>query len=607
MVRPFYNPSITLPTIGGISMLRVENVIEDVHTSILEPVTDQIVNKIVRELDIGRYVGNRIYINSDTRGGFSSADANNNPILKENRLTVNMTYNLNPWAPKYPTTTFFNLVSGTDALRYVHETKPTFMDLRTQVTLVEKEIPCDITMEFRLSFTDRVLAAAAFSKLTRLWCNGEMMFMDDLRFEYPVPERVYTYLFGTYKMLVVPKDYTVKARRVGTTPVNTSVSTVLPVEDGITINVGDSILAIDSSTPGDADKAIYTLTSVSSTSWRYQKVDIAGGFNKTIVMVEQGKTYAGNLYRISGGWNSTTSLGSPITFYAYNSNTPLTTEKVYDISPSNFLEYLEKFSDQRVTTRVNRNSPDGSKQIVVNKNASRMLVSISYDAASPEISANNKSADLYTLVFTVVAQFSRPDMMILTYPIVICNQLVPEYLLSVDLNDFEKSPEESHPYFSFDNYAKAEGLNEQVQDVVNIPFYDEWVPQQSSPVRVNGYKEFLTCLFTLDDITNPTAVTTLDIENDLPISLAPQVIAILKDQGSASLFFGKALHVSVFVNESMIEPTSLTLTGGTVLRVPNRYPNAVYRLVISENKELTDAVYTAARILEFDIIAERQR
>jgi hypothetical protein len=266
--------------------------------------------------------------------------------------------------------------------------------------------------------------------------------------------------------------------------------------------------------------------------------------------------------------------------------------------PATFMTYLEHWSGSRIVRTYNRHDTN-DVALSIRRNHADLSTSIDFTQGSPEPIGNPKSPDMYGVNVTVTVQLSAPNMLVLTYPIVVKNTLVPRELIPIDDHDLHAPMIVTHPYFNLDRYYQLTCDPRLLPNApYNIPWYDTWKPPTTLPL---GHKPFFIAVILLDDHENTDGVTVIDVETGLGVDLVPAVIASLKLYGSECLSFRHNVNISVFKNNILIEPTTLTLVGGTVLTIPNRDLNAVYRLVISAS-EIVYAPLHSMRVLNVDII-----
>lgn len=499
-------------------MLRLTVPVRDIISHVFVPLTHQIIEKFMEELGLKDVFDNKVYINSDSTGSSSSENDDHNPKLKEDRVVVDMDYNLNPMTVEWPTTSFVNILGGPNSLVHEHDIIPMYLDVRTQTTVVERECPVNLKLTVNLNFTDRVLATEAVNRIVTCYTNGEKILVADLAYNYPIPQEVYTIIYGIYKM--VPND-------------------------------------------------IVDLTAE----------NIEGYYGYTLV-------------------------GPGVVLDADNAATYVDTQQ--EIEKEDFLTYLTKFSGGRISHNVNRHSRGPKKELVVKKSVAETITRIEYDSGKPEASGTNDSADIYQVSFGLTTQFSRCNMLQMSYPIIVQNQTIPSELVAVNPNGANRQPDKDHPYFSTNMYKDLMESRQVVSpEVVNIPWYDDWSPKSITPHRKFQYREFLIVAFTLDNVGVENGTTTIDITNDLPYELIPEVLAKYAEQGPTSLWYDEAFNIAVFVNDIPVDSSELVFDG-SVLTISRQDINPVYRLVLSEYIGEPYDTLSSLRVIAYDLIAKRQ-
>lgn len=181
-------------------LLRQTCPVRDLYTNVTEPVAQQIIYKFLRDLDMLHIFNNEIVFKSSNSAASSGTDSEGNAKLHENKATVTLTHNLNPNSVKWETNTFRNLIAAGDQFNHIGNNKPLFYDVQSQAVVTEREVPYNIILETELHFKDRVSATEAMNKIFTQYANGEMITVQHLRYDYPLPLEVISQLFGVYKL-----------------------------------------------------------------------------------------------------------------------------------------------------------------------------------------------------------------------------------------------------------------------------------------------------------------------------------------------------------------------------------------------------------------------
>lgn len=275
-----------------------------------------------------------------------------------------------------------------------------------------------------------------------------------------------------------------------------------------------------------------------------------------------------------------------------------------DGNPYTFLEYLREYSNNKISVNVNRNTSRKGFELIVQTSCYNCLAQIEYEQDKPDIQKSNQSTDLYILNFTITIQFSRVDLLYLSYPVVINNQLVPYEYVPYDIRETYTTSDPISPFMAFKNRTD-DTRQVEVSNVLQYPRYDRWVVPKNSGFKKIRYEEFFVAVLTLD-LDLPS--TDIDLTGDLGggVGLRPEVITQLQKQGTASLYPYDMYNIAVYSNEFLIEPSSMTLTDGTLLSIPNRNKNRTYRLVLSVTHDVFSDVLGSSRVIKYDIISNLQ-
>lgn len=281
--------------------------------------------------------------------------------------------------------------------------------------------------------------------------------------------------------------------------------------------------------------------------------------------------------------------------------------KLYKMQPDNddtlFMQYLTDWSGGRIERMINRHDPS-DVGLSVRRNRTGIMSKIEFDQGAPESVGSEKSPDMYAVNFTIKTQMAMSHTLGVEYPIAINNKLVDAKLLPINADDMHGELFKTHPYFSMDAYYGLMRKTEAVpEEAVHIPWYDNWMPQHKHyPL---GYKPFLSIVVLLDDIENPNGVTSFNIETDLGVELIPEVLAAIKQQGVVATLYPKAnIHIAVFRDELLVDPSMLIMDEDLNFTITNRETAYTYRLVLSA-QEIIHAPNRTIRSMNIDIHTQK--
>lgn len=262
-------------------------------------------------------------------------------------------------------------------------------------------------------------------------------------------------------------------------------------------------------------------------------------------------------------------------------------------TPKTFREYIDICSNDKFTYNVSR-AENRNIELVVPKTMIDTLCTLEYNEDKPEEIKVNRSANAYQIKFTVTLQFERADMLMMQYPCVVDNQLLPSNMIPLPKTTHIESLGGPHPTKVFNDMAEQYSMVRVSE--VRMPYYDDWL-MPGSIAQKRSYKEFLTAIFLVDE-EDPEKVTTLPLGEDLGDGdeLHPIVKKILKLQGNESFQTDCIFHIDVFWGDRIIEPNLLSLDENLVLKVPCKDINQTHRIVLSE---ITDLRYLNPKWLPY--------
>lgn len=268
-------------------------------------------------------------------------------------------------------------------------------------------------------------------------------------------------------------------------------------------------------------------------------------------------------------------------------------------NPYTFLEYLRDKSNNRISINTNRNTDRNDVELIVQFNNASCIMEIEYNADKPEALKRNQSTHTYNVTFNVIVQYSRVDLVYLTYPIVINNTVIPSSAIPVDTKSLYPTQEDIHPVIDMNNYYNYLKQQDLYRSALQFPRHDKWKIPTNSPIRRMGYTPFYIIIILLDLNLD---FTTIDLTGDLGegLYLLQELLDKLRAYGRSALWPFNEYWISLFANNTLIEQNILTLTDGTLLTIPNRDPYKVYRLVISYRGE-SDGSINFNRFFRYDI------
>ena len=259
----------------------------------------------------------------------------------------------------------------------------------------------------------------------------------------------------------------------------------------------------------------------------------------------------------------------------------LVLKKIYwmsDMEKSNeaYAEWLNKKSIGFLSWNTNRNNIN-VRELVGLKNNTQALFLIECSQDQPEV-GNNR----FTVNFHLTVQYSRTNRLIMDYPIIINNQLLPfDYVpCTKEERQMNRGP------FMWQNSAVNLYWHQQYKRDNPIPamypWWDKWELPYHSIIAKKGFRPIFIAAITLDDVDDPEGATILDLKEGLPgYTLRDDLLQMLsKLKGRALHFAGTYINVAVFAHDYQVNP-NLVEFDGRYLKLLSRQKGSIYRLVIS--------------------------
>lgn len=259
----------------------------------------------------------------------------------------------------------------------------------------------------------------------------------------------------------------------------------------------------------------------------------------------------------------------------------LVLKKIYwmsDMEKSNeaYADWLNKKSIGFLSWNTNRNNIN-VRELVGLKNNTQALFLIECSQDQPEV-GNNR----FTVNFNLTVQYSRTNRLIMDYPIIVNNKLLPfDYVpCTKEERQMNRGP------FMWQNSAVNLYWHQQYKNDNPIPamypWWDKWELPYHSIIAKKGFRPIFIAAITLDDVDDPEGVTILDLKEGLPgYTLRDDLLQMLSKLKDRALHFaGTYINVSVFAHDYQVNPNLIEFDG-RYLKLLSRQKSSIYRLVIS--------------------------
>jgi hypothetical protein len=257
-------------------------------------------------------------------------------------------------------------------------------------------------------------------------------------------------------------------------------------------------------------------------------------------------------------------------------------------SPITFEEYLQKGSNELIEKVVSKADLSGEKdvELVVPKQLANVHVEVEGNIDRPEENKIDKATTSYTLNFTLSAQYTRADMLIMKYPVVVDNQVIPSSLTPVPSSAHTpKMADPDYPEYgsSFETVRRA-FLCGGLPSSIKIPYYDDWI-RPESPLESSSYREFASIVFTLDGPTTTLDLSEFSVKEDQEYTIHPIILETLTKFQRAVFRVDSLLGLEIYADDDLIDPSVIQLNG-TQITLNYYDPKCEYRLVLYEMEKI---------------------
>lgn len=242
-----------------------------------------------------------------------------------------------------------------------------------------------------------------------------------------------------------------------------------------------------------------------------------------------------------------------------------------------FSEYFSLIACQRFDVVERR--AQGARELVIEKNLIDSLITFEHEVDRPTENKNKKTTEFYDVPLTVTVQFQRSSEIILKYPCVVDNTLIPSVLIPNPGRNHDlpiASARGHHPVPYIDRTYRF--LHPTRRDPIRFPFYDDWLPPYNH-LRQRTYHPFFISMYLIDE-TDKTVIDLRQLQDGY--SLHPVVLEILKLQGKESFQADVIFNVALYLNDSFEDSSKLEFTDDLKIVVDAKSIYQQRRLVISE-------------------------
>lgn len=258
-----------------------------------------------------------------------------------------------------------------------------------------------------------------------------------------------------------------------------------------------------------------------------------------------------------------------------------------NVDEMTFEEYIKVGSDSQISLVVNRDNLE-QKQLNILKTNVFVIGEVEYDYSPPDVEKKNQLSNRYGIKFSYTVEFAKPNMLRLSYPIVIDNKPIPkEYIIKDRDEVLQDLVGYTHKFVTFSNYYfDKDNLYEAMYgkyEAVKYPTYDRWLlPSNTKNALVKNYLTIFSGILEVytDEIGN---FLEINIEEDI-LPLLPEVTGnfiknVLLYQGNNSKYDTSLLNISIFKDEYIVEDYKFEIRDNLILFIiDNISTSSIYRI-----------------------------
>ena len=179
----------------------IDTVIPEITKQCIEPISEQIVHRLIHILGFDGIFKNNLFIMSDDLQPSNFDDTNHELRYYNNRCDVTIKPGYNPLETAFSAIRSRDLDSYMSAKRWQYGEYGIFSDRRAGVDIYEVMVPCSIALDFAIRVKSIELSDMINTSLfSRYLTGGSVYDYNDIQFSYAVPDSIIKLLFRIYDM-----------------------------------------------------------------------------------------------------------------------------------------------------------------------------------------------------------------------------------------------------------------------------------------------------------------------------------------------------------------------------------------------------------------------
>jgi hypothetical protein len=174
--------------------------IPEITTHILDPITEQLVFRIIKRCNLTDVFKENIFIKPGYTNVSETSDFENKTLLNRNLFKCDVTYQMNPLATKWPMLSQEHLTHYGISTIFEQRRYPIFYDQFSLIRLYEIGNPKSMSLNCTMTFLNRETAYSTIEAITSIYGNGDEIYHTNFMFDFPIPEKILVPLFRLYQL-----------------------------------------------------------------------------------------------------------------------------------------------------------------------------------------------------------------------------------------------------------------------------------------------------------------------------------------------------------------------------------------------------------------------
>lgn len=171
----------------------------ELDSHVIVPISKQLIFNLIREMGYDNIFKDKVYFQNDFLTDSEHGKDDGTAYINDNRVVVVIKPVLNPTAVKWaPNTSNYRMGAGYSP--YDLSTNPVFCNKSINCIVRESLIPCTIQLEIKFVLLSRSNAYDLLNRLYTKYATGEMIIVNDIVYEYKVPDDIMSLIYHLYKM-----------------------------------------------------------------------------------------------------------------------------------------------------------------------------------------------------------------------------------------------------------------------------------------------------------------------------------------------------------------------------------------------------------------------